>query len=783
MDRLRERSLILPATFSWSFSDPRDPVSARNSFDALISCLDSFEEERAAQREQRKDRADGDGLFELWARVLRAREDLARGDLQAVTYRSVAVRGREADFTLRSAPEQDLVGTEWQITLAQTGWAYGRGEVIRQIGSTLTLRSDRIFDKIPGQGMLAPSLGRSEASLARQRAAVAAIRTGSTARSDLRELILTPSLCAAPEPVTIDTWDLDLDGSKRAAVQSALGASDIFLVQGPPGTGKTSFIAETVAQYLRRNPAARILIVSQTHVAVDNALQRLDKAGINGLVRLGTPADARVNGSVSHLLLEQQMTRWASRVRRSAEKYLESQSESSGIAPHHLRAALALRELSAAIRESEKIELDLLLQGEDDPSEIATALTLTAEPSGLRQRLDALASLQEELRAQAQRELAGELTLHEGITLAESEAAVDLLIGESPTALALMKTMTLQAEWLQRIASDSALVSVFLETARVVAGTCVGFLGNPAVKALDLDLCILDEASKATVTEALVPMARAKRWILVGDTRQLPPMDEELLRSRKVLEEHELTREEVEETLFSRLAENMPEHSQLMLQEQYRMIRPIGDLISTCFYDGELRSSRVEGLRGYNAIFGKPVLWLDTSILGKSRSEVLSGAANRSYANPAEAKIIVDRLRALDGGVDKSVISLPDGRDRLEVLVIAPYSHQVEDLRRRTTAVQFRHLDVSVLSVDAAQGREADIAFFSVTRSNTEAKLGFLSADYWRRVNVALSRARFGLVIVGDAHFIRSTTGALRQVLEYVDGHSDDCVIRQADSD
>ena len=76
-----------------------------------------------------------------------------------------------------------------------------------------------------------------------------------------------------------------------------------------------------------------------------------------------------------------------------------------------------------------------------------------------------------------------------------------------------------------------------------------------------------------------------------------------------------------------------------------------------------------------------------------------------------------------------------------------------------------RHLSVTVMSVDAVQGRESDVAIFSVTRSNPRAELGFIGPDYWRRINVALSRARFGLTIVGDAGFIQGTTGALKKVL------------------
>jgi superfamily I DNA and/or RNA helicase len=326
------------------------------------------------------------------------------------------------------------------------------------------------------------------------------------------------------------------------------------------------------------------------------------------------------------------------------------------------------------------------------------------------------------------------------------------------------------------------LEAVFLETTSVVAGTCTGFLRNKAVKLLDFDLCIIDEASKATLTEALVPMSRAKRWILVGDTRQLPPIDEDLLRAGDIMREHEITKDDVSQTLFQRLADLLPDHSQRMLREQYRMIRPIGDMISTCFYDGQLRSPRTDGLEGYDKLFGRSVMWLDTGPLGNRRRESAPGGQATSYANRTEAQLVVKHLKTLDKSIDFRLVKSP-GDKPLEVLVISPYKSQVDELRRRLAPTSFKHLTVVVMSVDAVQGREADIAVLSVTRSNPEGKLGFLGPDYWRRINVALSRARFGLAIVGDAAFIRGTHGALRTVLDYISHHPDDCELRLAEVD
>ena len=215
-----------------------------------------------------------------------------------------------------------------------------------------------------------------------------------------------------------------------------------------------------------------------------------------------------------------------------------------------------------------------------------------------------------------------------------------------------------------------------------------------------------------------------------------------------------------------------------MLREQYRMTPAIGNLISTCFYDDELRSPHTQVLPGYDQL-NKPVLWLDTAKLGKRRRESERSSSETSISNRAEAQLTARRLQVIDAAIGHQIIKPPRGRT-LEVLVIAPYGRQVEELRRRLAGVRLAHLACEVLSVDAVQGRECDVAVFSVTRSNEQGQLGFLGRTYWRRINVALSRARFGLTIIGDAPFCASQPGALRDVLDYMRNHPGECEISDA---
>ena len=163
--------------------------------------------------------------------------------------------------------------------------------------------------------------------------------------------------------------------------------------------------------------------------------------------------------------------------------------------------------------------------------------------------------------------------------------------------------------------------------------------------------------------------------------------------------------------------------------------------------------------------------WLDTSA-ARDRREVQSGT---SFLNPGEVRATGDVLRRLNFVADKS--------GRLKVAILAGYDPQrraLLDFVNRHEA-ELSSLDLHVANVDAFQGQEADVAIFNVTRCNDSGQLGFLQQE--ARINVALSRARDGLVIVGDASFIRATQAVrnpLRDVLDHIERHADGCSLREA---
>src|SRR5262249_4508063 len=154
---------------------------------------------------------------------------------------------------------------------------------------------------------------------------------------------------------------------------------------------------------------------------------------------------------------------------------------------------------------------------------------------------------------------------------------------------------------------------------------------------IEFELCIVDEASKATIPEILIPMVQARRWILVGDPKQLPPFVEDALRDQEVLKEHDLTEHDVRATIFDRLSRRRPPAAGAKLSLQHRMVPPIGSLVSHCFYDGDLASADKPLAAWLRPAIGpQSVVWYTTSTAA-TRFETRLGT---SYANQHEARII-----------------------------------------------------------------------------------------------------------------------------------------------
>jgi superfamily I DNA and/or RNA helicase len=266
-----------------------------------------------------------------------------------------------------------------------------------------------------------------------------------------------------------------------------------------------------------------------------------------------------------------------------------------------------------------------------------------------------------------------------------------------------------------------------LEPYNLVAGTCNRLAIDSRLRFKIFDWLILDEANKVRANEALALMPLAKRWVMIGDLKQLPPVMEEAALTFKIEQPlDELVRDE---SFYGWLWDKVPGGSRIMLPRQYRMREPIGRAVSDLFYDGKLIHEAPHPRMPLPWPFDRELVWVDTGAQDEYRD------AQRSVANEFEVALCKDITSIIRRRVRKAKLA-----------VIAMYNSQVNRLQ---SALKGIVPPDDIESVDAFEGRESDGVILSLVRSNDRAAIGFLNDP--NRVNVAISRAKKLLVIVGDS--------------------------------
>jgi serine/threonine protein kinase len=672
--------------------------------------------------------------------------------------------GQFADGT-NSEGNHLLAGEEFELLDGDKKVVVARGEVIYVDGDDVVITPRGSVRDLSKVAYIQPSTSASTTAVRRQRDALRSIVNGQSVNQRTAYMLDRPEDVSPSLPKPVGAWINNLDSDKQAAVEVILGENDLVVVQGPPGTGKTHLIAELVQQTLSHNPGARILLVSQTHVAVDNALERLGKAGVQNMVRLAR-RETPLSPSVEMLRLPAQMDTWREELQAKAGAFLNKRLEQLKVEPANVRAYQVIAEARALLQSEEALMRNKLRASDQAAS--FTTLTFAGTPAfdeaDIEAELMKISTRRENLR-------------HAMLAISSvfgSAVDIDQLLKSEDNLSHLQSSLTvagtshdtinnlisLQAEWLERLVTDESLQENFLASRSVLAGTAIGFIGQPYVADLEFDLCIIDEAAKATASELIVPISRARKSVLIGDSYQLPPLDDSTGHDA-LLRENGLTREEYTETLFEYLEVSLPQELVLRLTHQYRMVPEIGDLVSDCFYDGTLISE--PRLRPDSAVsYSKSLIWFDTQNSSDGAEEA-QDANSFSYFNDREIETVRRVLMELDEVGNQA---LP----RQSVLVLAPYKAQVMGLRHAVRSTEFQNIDVECLTIDQVQGREADVTIFSVVRSNPNRNIGFL--DNWRRLNVALSRARYSLFVVGNLDFARQTASRLASVIDHMERHS-----------
>lgn len=487
------------------------------------------------------------------------------------------------------------------------------------------------------------------------------------------------------------------------AIKKAVGNRNIFLIQGPPGTGKTTIIAEIIGQLVKKGE--KVLVSSQTHIGVDNVLEKVSQNKDLTCMRLGN----------------------VQRMKEDLHHYHIDYLKDAYIKDFALLTDLHIN-IASTYKESSK---------END----------SYDPNKLKEKICDYSSIYSK-------------DLVEFLKRRNFEF-LDTLNNLGPTCIDLL--LDLLKTWRSNIENQKEYIitPLLYRSIDVVFATCIGIRTDKDLNDLGIkfDTVIIDEAGKANLSESLVAIAMANKVILVGDQMQLPPyFDSSLLDDRdqnsfpnskygkdfKQSDINHALKTSFFEFLINRINRDIfPKDNFELLNYQYRMHPHIGEFISESFYEGKVKMGERthENKLNMQSPFDKEVIFIDTS----SAENPFESSDGFSARNDTEAycisNLIVPKL-------------LENGLDIKNFAIVAPYKSQVSQIIRHLNSANLECSGQIVVStLDSFQGMEFDVLIFSFTRSSPKEeknrKVGFL--DDARRLNVAFSRAKKKLILVGNA--------------------------------
>ena len=793
LDHDQQKDRAMPYRAIWEPTQFSDFAPVSDGLARLFETLHRFESENATVRENRRSRRD---FIDRWQAVLDQQE--RKITESGLKYEGVVETDDALRFALSEPPPDNLDWVEDDpLAVEIPSQSSSGGGRTYQVGSLLEIRGNSIEvvregrrgrrreQGIPQTGWIKRNPIEVRSALNRQDRAIRAFLNGDMVNPSLADVIVEPAGATQKPPPPLDFYQGHLSDDKKEAVGKAISANDLFLIQGPPGTGKTTVIAELALQILRQEPDARILLSSQSNVAVDHALSQISNAAGTeppSMIRLGRPEkitgdDWTIQGRARVLRqdirnrCEAVLTELREEERNARRGTHDGDGQSASRVPDGVVEWVdETKELVKELREYE--QQHEVLQRSHAPGTMRTYVVDALEDTQarLKDQFDALIEL---------------LDLPVSYTGSNAEEVLDhIILATAPSSTTdhvdpdsddrLRRTQDVRStieEWMQVAGNTPDMMRLIIEESSVVAATCL-YSGGKRMPESTFDWAIIDEAGRATIPEVLVPIVRSKRIILVGDERQLPPMVEDMTDAELL----DITSDyRLDTSLFQILAEQAEtagDHHLATLRRQYRMHPAIGNLISQVFYDGLLEHGVDEEDFPHYDWLPRPVTWLSTSAL-QNREEIHQ---SRSFANLAEAELALRWLRDFEEKCRQQGFHPTVG-------IISGYQAQVAQMFRLIDPEnedRWRNISIEIATVDSFQGRECDVVVYSTVRSNPERRIGFLK-DY-RRVNVALSRARHQLLIIGDDFMMRNadletSDNRFVAVLEHIRSNPDECRI------
>ena len=565
---------------------------------------------------------------------------------------------------------------------------------------------------------------------------------------------------------------IDKNEPQKIAIAKALLAPDLALIQGPPGTGKSTAIAEMIWQHTREFPDKRILLTSETNLAVDNAIDRIVNSYHNLIkpIRIGDESRLETEGLQFSYSA---MYRWAKgeewKVKRNADE--------------------------------DDIDDDDFIDGEETVYEAPEKLILLNWMENIAARMD---KGRMPLKAQTLwKELLDDPTPEVKNMFFENYINNCNVIGA--TCSSIGKENIILTESIENTGKRSRFVPTqFYRTYREVFRKKDNDY-NPKIR---FDLVIQDESSKATPAELSLPLIYGVKNVIIGDHRQLPPMlsRESFINSFDFLIKREKSEEEknrlkelksyvlknfkiLEISHFERLYNQIDDKLKGVFNYQFRMHPAINEVIKQFYNDvGGLKcglvdpvdlgiddpdyirnkASRYHGINAGEITPDTHVVWIDSS-----SPEMLDGTSRVNYGEVEIIKKLLTKLNNSESFHEYN--NRWDNAEDQQIGLISFYGKQLRLLREMTKEFDPNELPIRVSTVDRFQGMERNIIIVSMVRSHCiqtekdqkpnfdnypeygyakQEDLGFAQSP--NRLNVALSRAKRLLIIVGNSKLFRS---------------------------
>ena len=526
----------------------------------------------------------------------------------------------------------------------------------------------------------------------------------------------------------------------------------LSLLQGPPGTGKTRFIAALVHYALTNGLANNVLIASQSHEAVNGAAEAILTLfkGTNE-----TPSILRVGheSNVSDSLLPYHVGKvenlFKDRFRAEFKERLEIVGASLDIPESLIQNLIYIETVVRPVVDT----LSILLK-HDNP-EPGTINRIAGLQTTLIQLLSNLpVDLEDDINNISD----------DFLDFLGEKLAIHFQFRNLSKLKNFSNVANLARDFIGSMSNWQRSFEAFLAgTRQIVAGTCVG-LGRSSLglTSTPFDLVIVDEAARCNSGELAVPL-QCGRWIvLVGDHFQLEPQSRsDVIRS--VAKELAIPEREVLRSDFERVFESdYGKSAGYTLKTQYRMLPPIGSVVSEAFYNEALihgRSDTLIPLDTFPGYLEKPLTWLKTDNFSNSAFQKEGKGRKGALINPIEADLIVELIRSWDKS-EQFMSWIEDQISFPKVIgVICTYRAQCELLQqklRNAFLSEAMRATIKVDTVDSYQGKENPIIILSLVRNNEDGyfeegvktiRPGFMARS--NRLNVAISRAMDRLVIVG----------------------------------